>query len=454
MTSMSKQKLSKIADFNPSRKISRGQNAPFIDMAALPVNSRDISDVGVREFNGSGSRFSDGDTLFARITPCLENGKTAKVSGLGNGVVGHGSTEFIVMAAKEPAYDENFVYYIARHPDFRAFAKARMEGTSGRQRVAWQSIADFEFNFPEKEQRWEIGKILAALDDKIALNRQINQNLEQVAQAIFKSWFVDFEPVKAKIEAKAADRDPGRAAMCAISGKLDHELDQLPPEQRQQLAATATLFPDELVESELGLIPVGWGVGGLDCLATLVTKSVSPSSAPNSVFEHYSIPAFDASSQPVYETGKSIKSNKYLVDSSAVLVSKLNPETPRIWYPSVKTARPICSTEFMQFVPKLKADRPFLYLLMKSETMQSEILQRVTGSTGSRQRAQPSQIAVLPTVVPECELRLSFCNTAATLLSQIGANLDQSEELSTLRDALLPKLLSGAIEINDVAIGG
>jgi len=98
------------------------------------------------------------------------------------------------------------------------------------------------------------------LDEKIDINRQINQTLEEMAQAIFKSWFVDFDPVKAKIEAKVNGQNPERAALCAISGKTDNELDQLPPDQLAQLAATAALFPDELVDSELGLIPKGWEV--------------------------------------------------------------------------------------------------------------------------------------------------------------------------------------------------
>lgn len=118
--------------------------------------------------------------------------------------------------------------------------------------------------WPARTEREKIVEYLCPVDDKIELNRQINQNLEQIAQAIFKSWFVDFEPIKAKIEAKAAGRDPARAAMCAISGKSESELDQLPPEHYQQLAATAALFPDELVESELGLIPEGWEVGTVD----------------------------------------------------------------------------------------------------------------------------------------------------------------------------------------------
>ncbi|MCF6340318.1 MAG: restriction endonuclease subunit S [Sulfurimonas sp.] len=120
-------------------------------------------------------------------------------------------------------------------------------------------IPKFELTIPPIDAQKYIAVFLGAIDDKIELNRQTNQTLEQIAQAIFKSWFVDFEPVKAKIKAKAAGRDPERAAMCAISGKSEAEFDQLSDDQRKQLVATAALFPDELVESELGLIPRGWG---------------------------------------------------------------------------------------------------------------------------------------------------------------------------------------------------
>ncbi len=103
-----------------------------------------------------------------------------------------------------------------------------------------------------------IAKMLSSVDSKIDINRRINQTLEAMAQATFKSWFVDFDPVKAKITAKQEGRDPLRAAMSAISGKPDADLDALPPEQYAQLAATAALFPDEMEASELGEIPMGW----------------------------------------------------------------------------------------------------------------------------------------------------------------------------------------------------
>ena len=114
----------------------------------------------------------------------------------------------------------------------------------------------------------KISKILSDLDEKIHLNNQINQTLESIAQAIFKSWFIDFDPVRAKIAAKQEGNDPELAAMCAISGKSEEELQQMPEEDLTELRATAALFPDELVGSELGEVPKGWEVGCVEDIAT------------------------------------------------------------------------------------------------------------------------------------------------------------------------------------------
>jgi len=269
-----------IVDFNPSRPLSKGKEFPFIDMASLPVNGRDINEVSNKVFNGGGAKFKNGDTLFARITPCLENGKTAKVENLPVGCIAHGSTEFIVLSAKSKD-DEDFVYYLARLPDFRSYAISRMEGTSGRQRVSWQALAEFNLRLPEKGKRKKIGKILKSLDDKIHLNNQINQTLESIAQTIFKSWFIDFDPVRAKIAAKQEGKDAELAAMCAISGKSEAEVEQMAKEDFAELQATATLFPDELVESELGEVPKGWDKYSLSKMITLIGGGTPKRSEPN-----------------------------------------------------------------------------------------------------------------------------------------------------------------------------
>jgi len=243
-------KITEIINFNPQRPLKKGLTSSFIEMAALETNSRNISTIKKREFKGGGSKFKNGDVLFARITPCLENGKTAKVSGLNEGEIAFGSTEFIVMSAKEPDFDEHFIYYLARLPEFRSYAQGRMEGTSGRQRVSWQSLSEFEINFPVKETRKKIGETLNRLDKKIALNTKTNETLEKLAQALFKSWFVDFDPVKAKAKLKQE------------GGNLDSIAKELGMSKE-----ILELFPDEFEESELGLIPKGWEVKPLDEIA-------------------------------------------------------------------------------------------------------------------------------------------------------------------------------------------
>ena len=197
-------RLDQLADVNPTRKVRKGSSVPFIDMAALPQHSRDICVDGVsaREAKGAGAHFKNGDTLLARITPCLENGKTAQVRCLADSTVGEGSTEFIVLCGKDTA-DDDYVYYLCRDSAFREYAIGRMEGTSGRQRVSWQSIAAYEFAFPPPSERRAAAKVLAALDDRITLLRETNSTLEAIAQALFKSWFVDFDPVRAKMEGRA-----------------------------------------------------------------------------------------------------------------------------------------------------------------------------------------------------------------------------------------------------------
>ena len=186
-------KLSDIIEFNPRETLSKGAIAKKIAMEKLEPFTRDIPEFEYLEFRG-GTKFRNGDTLMARITPSLENGKTSKVNLLDEDEVGFGSTEFIVVRAKENISDENFVYYLMIAPSIREVAIKSMVGTSGRQRVQLDVVKNHEILCPPLKEQIRIGKILKALDDKIENNKKINHHLEQMVQAIFKSWFVDFEP--------------------------------------------------------------------------------------------------------------------------------------------------------------------------------------------------------------------------------------------------------------------
>lgn len=163
-------------DFNPRLSLKKGAIATKVAMDKLKPFSKKIPETEKAEFNG-GVKFCNGDTVMARITPCLENGKTAYVDMLDDGEIGFGSTEFIVMRAKAGISDPQFVYYTAINPTFRNVAIKSMVGSSGRQRVQQSVLEELELSVPDLDEQRRIGSFLARLDEKIALNNRINDNL-------------------------------------------------------------------------------------------------------------------------------------------------------------------------------------------------------------------------------------------------------------------------------------
>ena len=182
-----------VIDFNPRETIKKGSISKKIAMEQLQPFTRDILSYESAEFK-NGTKFRNGDTLMARITPCLENGKTAKVNLLDKDEIAFGSTEYIVMRAKKGITDEDYIYYLSISSFWREMAIKSMVGSSGRQRVQLDVLKSTEILLPSLEVQRKIAKTLKVLDDKIENNKKINQNLEEMAQAIFKSWFIDFEP--------------------------------------------------------------------------------------------------------------------------------------------------------------------------------------------------------------------------------------------------------------------
>ena len=240
---------------NPPARLERGTTYPFVDMAAVNRDSRSVYPSEERVFKGSGSRFQSGDTLMARITPCLENGKIARYQALEAKQEAHGSTEFIVIRGRPHVTDNDFAYYLTQWEEVRNYAIGQMTGTSGRQRVPVDSLDHLNVPLPSLPEQRTIAHILGTLDDKIELNRRMNRTLEDMARAIFQDWFVDFGPVRAKLE----ERQP-----------------YLPPE-------LWALFPDRLVDSELGEIPQGWEVKELGELSDLNPESWSRANSPTHV---------------------------------------------------------------------------------------------------------------------------------------------------------------------------
>ena len=238
---------------NPPTRLQRGTEYPFVDMAAVNPGARWVHAESQRKHSGGGSKFQDGDTLMARITPCLENGKIARYRASAGTHIGHGSTEFIVIRGRPDVTDSEFAYYLTQSPAVREYAISQMTGTSGRQRVPTTALEHIDVALPPLPQQRRIAHILGALDDKIELNRRMNETLEAMARAIFQDWFVDFGPVRAKL----AGREP-----------------YLPPE-------LWALFPNRLASSELGEIPEGWEVKGLGDCYNLTMGQSPPGSTYN-----------------------------------------------------------------------------------------------------------------------------------------------------------------------------
>jgi type I restriction enzyme S subunit len=168
-------KLSEIAIFNPTERLPKGTMAKKIGMEKLQPFCRDIPSFEVEAFSG-GTKFRNGDTIMARITPCLENGKTAKVSILDSDEIGFGSTEYIVFRPSDET-DEDYLYYLVCSPIVREPAIKSMVGSSGRQRVQTSVVENLEILVPTYGEQKRIGAFLKALDDKIELNNRINNNL-------------------------------------------------------------------------------------------------------------------------------------------------------------------------------------------------------------------------------------------------------------------------------------
>ena len=433
-------KLSDIVNFNPSRILKKGTVAPFIEMASLPTNTKFIKQIDEKPFSG-GSKFKNGDTLFARITPCLENGKTGKVTNLKDEIIGHGSTEFIVMSAKEPEFDEDYIYYFARLPEFREFAQQRMVGTSGRQRVAWQDLADFEFIFPPKEQRKKAAALLNIYDQKIDLNTQINQTLEQIAQALFKSWFVDFDPVRAKVQALSDGMSLEHAelaAMQAISGKTPEELtalSQTQPERYAELAETAKAFPCEMVEVDGVEVPKGWEVKPLGDLISFVKgkkpKSVSPKQEEN-MLPHILTSSLEGKYNEFCESNKLVTIEYH---NTIMLMDGSNSGRIAIGHNGV-----IGST-----LAKINLDNNKLWAVIYQflKHKEADIQANTTGTTIPH--TDKNRVNNYLMVIPDNFLLEKFTELFDNSLLKIISNRNQIISLETTRDLLLPRLLSGVI---------
>ena len=271
------------------------------------------------------------------------------------------------------------------------------EGSTGqtelnRERLLDEIMICYPESFSEQE---EIVLLLEGIDHKMLVNTQINDNLEQQTQTIYRERFEG-------------------------------------------------VSPDNL--------PFDWRIVTLGEVATISNKSFNPLKEAERLLEHYSIPAFDEARFPVFEPSTSIKSNKFIIDASCFMISKLNPTTKRVWKPYCITENAVCSTEFIVYKAKDQAITDFLYSVIDSSSFTDFMCSHVTGSTGSRQRTTPSDTLTYELVLPSDDELAEFQSVVSPMYAQMRINAIENDRLKRLRDSLLPKLMSGEIDVSEVKI--
>ena len=320
------------------------------------------------------------------------------------------------LSKADPAFVTRWFHSaVGRH---RLLMHASQVGVPSISRPA-SNLKTIEIELPTLREQKAISTVLDVLDDKIELNRRMNETLEALAQAIFKDWFVDFGPTRAKME--------GRAPYLA-------------PELWE-------LFPDALDGEGK---PVGWTIYTLSELAHHHRATLSPSAQPDRVYEHYSIPAHDVGNEPAIDLGSSIKSNKTIVPEGAVLLSKLNPEIERVWLPNPTGENPqVTSTEFLALTPLAPVTRSVLYCLFKSQGFRAEMTARVTGTSKSHQRVPPKSLLACEVISANPCLLALFDEKVSPMINRLLSNRRESRDLAQTRDLLLPKLMSGEIRLRE-----
>jgi type I restriction enzyme S subunit len=343
-----------------------------------------------------------------------------------------------------------YVYYFLNAPigQHRLLMNASQVGVPAIAKAS-TSVKEILIPLPDKDYQDKVVNILLSLENKINNNNRINQNLEQIAQALFKSWFVDFDPVKAKMEAIAQGNDPQLAAMEAISGKTAVETQGFASPEYDELRATADLFPEQLVESELGLIPEGWILKPLYETAEYVnggafkSKDFSESKEGLPIIKIAELKS-GISAQTKY-TSKEMP-EKYRINNDDMLYSwSGSPETSLEvfkWYGGQGWLN--------QHIFKINTEnieqKVFVYYLLKFLKPQLIQIAKNKQTTGLG-HVTVADMKRMQVVIPNDISFQLITDNFISLFEQASNCKKQNFILSQQRDTLLPRLLSGKIDV-------
>ena len=370
-------------EFNPRMSIKKGTIATKVAMDKLQPFTKKIPDSEKASFSG-GSKFRNGDTIMARITPCLENGKTAFVDILGKDEVAFGSTEFIVMRAREGISDPQFIYYLATSPWFRNIAIKSMVGSSGRQRVQQSVLDDLVLNVPPLEEQKKITSFLCVLDQKIALNNEINDNLEQQAKSLYEEMFLN-----------NPDAD-------MVSGTL----------------------------SDIATITMGQSPSG---------SSYNEESVGEIFYQGRAEFGFRFPTRRLFTTEP-----KRMAEPGDVLLSVRAPVGDlNVAYEKC------CIGRGLGAIHSKTGDSSFMLYTMFALKPQLDVFNGEGTVFGSINR---DGLSNLPVNIPSAEEIAKFEATVRPMDNLIRTNYEEICRLQSIRDSLLPKLMSGEIDVSDIKL--
>ena len=356
----------------------------YVSTENMMPNKGGIVDAGALPSAQYTQQYIKDDILVSNIRPYFKKIWMADDDG--------GCSNDVLVFRADRGCDSTFLYYILANDAFFNYASATSKGTK-MPRGDKTAIMQYKVPCFNYETQLRIGKLLRSIDDRIAVNKKINDNLEQQAQAIYHERF-------------------------------------------------ETVSPNDL--------PSDWRIVTLGEVATISNKSFNPLKEPEILLEHYSIPAFDEARFPVFELSTSIKSNKFIIDASCFMISKLNPTTKRVWKPYCLTEDAVCSTEFIVYKAKDQSITDFLYSVIDSGSFSNFMCSHVTGSTGSRQRTTPSDTLSYELILPSEDELAEFQSLVSPMYAQMRINAIENDKLKRLRDSLLPKLMSGEIDVSSV----
>lgn len=401
-------KLLEIADINPKESLKKGTVAKKVAMDVLKPFCRDIPSYSLEEFKG-GTKFRNGDTIMARITPCLENGKTAKVSILDDNEVGFGSTEYIVFRAKKDIADEDYLYYLITSPLVRNPAIKSMVGSSGRQRVQTDVVANLEIDVPSIDEQKKIGALLKSIDDKIELNNKINNNLEQQVQAIFKEWFID-NPANSEWKVGTFSE--------LVKSTLNGDWGKEAPtgnNTKKVYCVRGADIPDVRAGNK-GKMPI---------------RYILPKNFANKKLEAGDIVVEISGGSPTQSTGRCTAITQSLLDrydSGMVCTNFCKAIKPADGY-----------SLFIYYY--------WLYLYDKGVFFSYE-----NGTTGIKNLDFSGFLETENIFIPPLEKVVNFDSYCRGVFDEVFLNGKQNEQLANLRDTLLPKLMSGELDLSNIDI--